>query len=344
MTTTFTQHLLAISDRPGDHTYAHVLSPIAISLKLMAAIISRGALNTPAAGSDGCGEASEMNATIRAASIAAVLDQTAHCDELAAISFFGDELHRLSDNGRYLVAIDIFHNPSVILENQPIGVCFSVIERSTPVGPVSADEYLCPSTSHVCAGLALFGPSSVLMLTTGDGVDGFTLDREVGNFVLTHPSMRLLPGSNVLAIDLPNASSWQPFIRRYVDERIRDSQERGGRPAIFRWNNSAVLGAFRVLLNGGLFMLPRGVSEGVPLVHTAFPLTMLIEQAGGAATDGTCPIADLVPTSLARMTSLILGTAGDIARIEQYSREYELEGEDRHYPLFHNRTLFIHGQ
>lgn len=343
MARTFTQHLLDINDRDTTHSYAHVLSTVAVSLKLMSAIISRGCLNLSGGGM--CRDNDETNRVVRSASVDTLLEQAEQCDQLSAISFADDpEIYQISQDARCLLAMDVLHRPTALTENQPVGVTFSIIGRECTGSPASASEFLRPSSELLCAGLALFGPTSVLIVTTGDGVDGFTLDRDVGNYVLTHPQMTLPAESDVLAIDLSHASMWAPPIRRYVDERIRDSQEPDGRPAIMRWNNSAVLGAFRVLLNGGLFMLPQAKdadrSGGVPLVHTAAPLARLIEQAGGSATDGTNPISSLQPSSLDEHSPLILGAAGDVARIEQYAEEPE-EGSEIHYPLFHNRTLFV---
>lgn len=345
MSRTFTQYLLEVADRDDRHPYVHVLSCVAVSLKLLSAIVSRGCLNRRPIGEGPCIDAEETNRVIRDSAIRTILEQAAGCDQLAAISFSDDpQIHQISADGSCLLTMDVLHRATTLTENQPIGVAFSIMGR-TRSGRAAAEEFLQPASDLLCAGLALFGPSSVLIVTTGEGVDAFTLDRDVGNYVLTHTAMQLPESSDVLAIDLSHAAMWTAPIRRYVDERIRDSQEPGGRPAIVRWNNSAVLGGFRVLLNGGLFMLPRTKNErdtGVPLVHTAAPITMLVEQAGGAATDGVARISSLTPASLDEYCPIIVGAAGDIARIEQYAED--TDGSDANYPLFHNRTLFVQDQ
>lgn len=345
MTRTFTQYLLEVTDRDDKHPYVHVLSCVGISLKLMSAIVSRGCLVQRPGGDDSCSDATETNRIIQEAAIDAILGQAASCEQLAAISFSGDpEIHQFSDDGLCLLAMDVLHQATTLMENQPIGVAFSIMGR-TAQGPVAVEEFLRPASDILCSGVALFGPASVLIVTTGAGVDAFTLDRDVGNYVLTTTDITLPTRSDVLAIDLSHAAMWPAPIRRYVDERIRESQEPDGRPAIMRWNNSAVLGCFRALFNGGLFMLPRTNDprmSGVPLIHTAAPITMLIEQAGGAATDGQVPLSSVTPTELDQYSPIIFGAAADIASIEQYAEDPD--ASEVRYPLFQNRTLFVRDQ
>lgn len=421
-----TQYLLQTGDNT-DNAYAHVLSPVAIALKVLSATISRGSLILPSRmpdqvrdGVDQRWHADETDRTLQEAAVKTILTHGVSGDRLAAVSFsHEEEIHQVCDgpDARYLLAVDALHRPTSLIENQPIGLTFSIIERSKEGGPVTEGEFLRSGHDILCAGLALFGPTTILLVSTGEGVDAFTLDREVGNFVLTSADMTLPSGSDVLAIDLSHADTWSPAVRRYVDERIRSSQTGEGRPAIMRWNNSAVLGAFRAIMNGGIFLLPRlapsepgpkdnpssqsvqhsadsqgdqgshelesaesmpevvdaGASEGsadsqatkdsaphrwsqsvrnplgtpeegVPLIHTAGPIAMLIEQAGGAATNGGSRIADLVPQSLHERVPIMLGATADVFLIERYADEYEKGyGTEVEYPLFHNRTLFIQG-
>ena len=203
--------------------------------------------------------ADETDRILQEAAVKTILTHGASGDRLAAVSFsHEEEIHQVCDgpDARYLLAVDALHRPTSLIENQPIGLTFSIIERSKEGGPVTEGEFLRSGHDILCAGLSLFGPTTILLVSTGEGVDASTLDREVGNFVLTSADMTLPSSSDVLAIDLSHADTWSPAVRRYVDERIRSSQTGEGRPAIMRWNNSAVLGAFRAIMNGGIFLLP----------------------------------------------------------------------------------------
>jgi fructose-1,6-bisphosphatase len=197
--------------------------------------------------------------------------------------------------------------------------------------------------------MALYGPSTVLVVTTGNGVDGFTLDRDVGNFVLTHPQLTIPPDAHSFAINPSEAPDWPAPIKRYVDECLQGRDGPRGRDFVVRWNASAVIGAFRILMSGGLFLVPdtgrRVGLWGVPLLHNAAPLALLTEQGGGAATTGTQRILDVVPTSLTHRVPIIFGGAAEVDRIGRYFVEHE-KGYDSEpsYPLFHTRTLFVEQQ
>ncbi|MHA6513459.1 class 1 fructose-bisphosphatase [Tessaracoccus sp. Z1128] len=345
---TFTQYLLDLHDS-GDDGHAHILSAIAVSVKLTAAMVSRGQLALGALAQQGQGEHGALHRGLRRLATRILLEQVAGIEQLAAVSIAGDpSIHPISGSprGRYLLLFEALHGSVNLCENQTVGLAFSILERPEGVGACAESDFLQPGSRQMAAGIGLYGPSTVLVLTTGRGADRFTLDRDVGNFVLTDARMTIPGLSDSFAINPSDARHWPAPTKRYVDECLRGADGPRGRDFRMRWNASAVIGAFRILVNGGLFMVPdtgrRTGLWGMPLMHNAAPLAFLAEQAGGAATTATQRILDVVPTSLTQRLPIFLGEAGEVARVERYFAEHE-QGLDEgaSYPLFHNRTLFI---
>jgi Fructose-1,6-bisphosphatase len=335
---TLTQYLLGMRQT----AHAKLLSGLAVAVKLTAAAASRGPLIL-----DQAREPSqrEVNRSLRRLAGQVLLAQLTGAQELAAISFAGQaDFLPVAGSGRYLMLFDAMHGMSNLNDNLPVGSAFSILERPEPDRPVQADDFLQPGTRQVSAGIALFGPRTICALTTGDGVDGFTLDRDVGNFVLTHPQLRIPAESPIFAIDASQAPHWPAGVRRYVEECTLGSDGPRGHDFHMRWNASAVVGAYRVLNSGGLFLAPDTGRSGdwlAPLLHTAAPLAFLAEQAGGGASTGVGRVLEVTPASLDARVPLFLGSASEVARLDGYLAEDAL-GEDRAYthPLFHHRTLF----
>lgn len=344
---TFTRYLLDVHERDGRrHDYVHILSAVAVSVKLIAAMVSRGPLildATPAAASP---TPLEVNRALRKLATKTLLSQTESIKQLAAVSIAGNPSSLpATGTGRYLLLFEALHGMSNLVDNLSVGSAFSVLERASTQGPVTEEDFLQPGLRQVCAGIALFGPRTVLVVTTGQGVDGFTLDRDVGNFVLTHPQMTIPDDAHVFAINASDAPHWPAPVKRYVDECVQGVDGPRGHDFIMRWNASAVVGAFRVLNSGGLFLVPdtgRRAGWGVPLLHNAAPLAFLAEQAGGAAITGTQRVLEVTPTALTSRVPLIFGSAGEVARVSEYFSDHE-QGYDKEtsYPLFHRRTLFV---
>lgn len=359
---TLTQYLLDIGQRPDGHTYAHIASAVAVSVKLLAAAISRGPLILSGI-DDGGADPCSVNRHLRRLAPAIVLEQTSSLNQLAAVSLEGgvESLDGMpswsrhyprfspvsaSPEARYLLAVEALHGSVRLTENQSVGLCFSILERDEAAlcSQVQEDEFLQAGVRQLCAGMALFGPSTVLVLTTGCGVDAFTLDRDAGNFLLTHPQLRVPATTNVVAIDPSESAHWPAPIKRYVEECVMGADGVRGEDFVLRWNASAVMGTFRVLMNGGVFIVPRlkrSNGRGIPLLHTCAPLAMIVEQAGGAAIDSASRMLEQVPEAVDQRAPIIFGAREEVTRIRRYFLEHE-KGYDVEpsYPLFHNRTLF----
>jgi fructose-1,6-bisphosphatase I/sedoheptulose-1,7-bisphosphatase len=252
-----------------------------------------------------------------------------------------------------LVALDALDASSNLCVNVTVGTLFSVLPRPEGV-PLGAAAFLQPGTRQLCAGYALYGPSTMLVVTTGTGVHGFTLDGAAGEFVLTHPEMRVPEETREFAINASTARHWDRPVRRYVDECVAGGAGPRGADFDMRWVGSVVPDVHRVLVRGGTLMYPgdgaadgggtdgAGASGGpsLRLVYEANPVAMLVERAGGAASTGRGRVLDLVPRGLADRAPVILGPTREVDRIVSYHADRDA-GRDRPYtsPLFNARSL-----
>jgi len=211
------------------------------------------------------------------------------------------------------------------------------------VSEPSAGDFLQPGAAQVCAGYAIYGPSTMLVLTTGRGVNGFTLDREIGEFMLTHPDLRIPEDTTEFAINASNARYWEPAVKRYVNECLAGKSGPRGCDFNMRWIASLVAETHRILMRGGVFMYPRDRKDlekpgRLRLLYEANPIGFLVEQAGGRASTGHQPILGVTPESLHERIGFVFGARMEVERIERYHRDYnEFEYEA---PLFGTRGLF----
>jgi fructose-1,6-bisphosphatase len=247
--------------------------------------------------------------------------------------------------GRYLLVFDPLDGSSNTDVNVSVGTIFSVLRHDKREAPVAAD-YLQPGRKQVAAGYALYGPATMFVVTVGKGTHGFTLDREIGNFILTHPNMQIPPDTSEFAINTSNARFWEPPVHRYVTECQAGKTGDRGRDFNMRWIASMVAEVHRILIRGGVFMYPKDTKDArkpgrLRLMYEANPIGMLVEQAGGLATTGNQRVLDLVPADLHQRVPLILGSRNEVERIERYHSEHA-RGIDRPYvsPLFSERSMF----
>ncbi len=248
--------------------------------------------------------------------------------------------------GRYLLLFDPLDGSSNVDVNVSVGSIFSVLRAPEGVARPAEADFLQPGTEQACAGYAIYGPTTMLVLTLGHGVYGFTLDRENGEFILTHPDMRIPEDTSEFAINTSNERFWEPPVKRYVAECLAGKSGPRDKDFNMRWIASLVAEVHRILVRGGLFMYPRDTKDpGRPgrlrLLYEANPMAMLVEQAGGAASTGRGRLLELAPSALHERVPVILGSRNEVELIEQYHREHE-EGLDQPYtsPLFKSRSLF----
>jgi fructose-1,6-bisphosphatase I/sedoheptulose-1,7-bisphosphatase/fructose-1,6-bisphosphatase I len=231
--------------------------------------------------------------------------------------------------------------------NLPVGSIFSVLVL--PETSRGTAAVLQPGTRQLAAGYAIYGPSTQVVITVGRGTHGFTLDREIGNFVLTHPDIRVPEEGSDYLINASNRRFWEPPVTRYVDECKAGKEGPRGRDFNTRWVASMVADVHRILLRGGIYLYPRDQKaanrEGrLRLLYEANPMAMIVEQAGGAASTGRGRILEVVPERIHQRVPVILGSRQEVERVERYHAEYD-RGEDKPYssPLFGERSLFRNG-
>jgi fructose-1,6-bisphosphatase I/sedoheptulose-1,7-bisphosphatase len=245
--------------------------------------------------------------------------------------------------GRYLLTFDPLDGSSNIDVNVPVGSIFSVL--ACPEGMAGDEEraFLQPGARQVCAGYAIYGPTTMLVLTFGRGAHGFTLDREIGEFIHTHPNLRVPEDSAEFAINTSNSRFWEPAVKRYVDECMAGRSGPRGKDFNMRWIASLVAEAHRILMRGGVFLYPRDEREQsrsgrLRLLYEANPIGMVIEQAGGRASTGYGPVLEAEPASLQQRSGFEFGARHEVERIEQYHRDHNERPYDA--PLFGARGLF----
>jgi len=226
--------------------------------------------------------------------------------------------------GEFLLTYDPLDGSSNIDVNVSVGTIFSVLR--CPEGVKEPDEkaFLQPGAKQVAAGFAVYGPSTMLVLTVGNGVAGFTLDRDLGSWVMTQPEIKIPTDTQEFAINMSNMRNWTPPVKRYIDECLAGKTGPRGKDFNMRWVASMVADVYRILSRGGVFMYPADskYTEGrLRLLYEANPMSFIVEQAGGAAINGTQRILDVQPTKLHQRMGVILGSKHEVELIGKYYSE-----------------------
>jgi len=249
--------------------------------------------------------------------------------------------------GKYMLVFDPLDGSSNIDVNVSVGSIFSILRAPQDVidsgRDVTEKDFLQPGNQQMAAGYALYGPTTMLVLTVGNGAAGFTLDPNLGEFMLTHPQLRVPEDTQEFAINASNSRFWEAPIKRYVDECLAGKSGSRGKDFNMRWIASMVAEAHRILMRGGVFMYPRDNKDPskagrLRLLYEANPIGMVMEQAGGRASTGREPMLSVDPESLHQRIGLVFGSKNEVERIERYHTEpIETENDN---PLFAERSLF----
>jgi fructose-1,6-bisphosphatase I len=229
--------------------------------------------------------------------------------------------------GEYLLLFDPLDGSSNIDINVSVGTIFSVLRCPEGADPTQADAFLQPGTQQVAAGYAVYGPTTLLILTVGDGVVCFTLDREFGTFVLTQENMQIPPDTREFAINMSNMRFWEAPVKRYIDELLAGSGGPRGKDFNMRWVASMVADVHRILTRGGIFLYPldsKIAAQGgkLRLMYEANPMAFIVEQAGGTASTGLCRIMDIKPDRLHQRIPVILGSKNEVAVVTAYHQQH----------------------
>jgi fructose-1,6-bisphosphatase I/sedoheptulose-1,7-bisphosphatase len=249
--------------------------------------------------------------------------------------------------GKYLLVFDPLDGSSNIDVNVSVGSIFSILRAPQEVIDSGRDvveaDFLQPGATQVAAGYALYGPTTMFVLSVGNGVAGFTLNPNLGEFMLTHPDIRVPADTHEFAINASNSRFWEPPVKRYVDECLAGRTGPRGKDFNMRWIASMVAEAHRILMRGGVFMYPRDLKDPskpgrLRLLYEANPIGFLMEQAGGRASTGRQPMLGVKPTALHQRIGLVFGSKNEVERIERY--HHEPVSREAPAPLFQERSLF----
>ncbi|HRD35178.1 MAG TPA: class 1 fructose-bisphosphatase [Rhodocyclaceae bacterium] len=325
---TLTQHLIE-QQRAGriNPDLRLLIEVVARAVKAISVNVSKGALAgvLGEAGTDNIqGEAQKKLDVIANDILLQANEWGGHLAAMASEEV--EEVHQIPfdyPRGGYLLLFDPLDGSSNIDVNISVGTIFSVLHNTAQAGDPSEASFMQPGTEQAAAGYALYGPSTMFVLTVGHGVHGFTLDREMGSFVYTHPFMTIPQDTSEYAINSSNARYWEPPVQRYVADLQAGKSGPRGRDFNMRWVASMVADVHRILTRGGVFMYPldekcRAVGGKLRLMYEANPMALIVEQAGGAASTGRERILAIQPEKLHQRVPVILGSANEVALACRY--------------------------
>ena len=227
------------------------------------------------------------------------------------------------DSGKYLVTFDPLDGSSNIDVNLSVGTIFSVLEAQDDKSGDNQEVFLQNGRKQVAAGYVLYGPSALLVMTTGNGVNIFTLDTTVGEFILTKSGVQIPEDTAEFAINMSNQRFWEPEMKQYIDDCLLGEEGPLGKRYNMRWVASMVAEVHRILMRGGIFMYPydsRDPSKAgkLRLMYEGNPMSMLVEQAGGASSTGRMDIMDVAPQGIHDRVPVVLGSKNEVAKVVAY--------------------------
>ncbi len=338
-------------DSPG---LGCLLADVATAVQNIAALTARGALadtqpDLPLGQDNHQGEAQKALDILAHQALVSACEWGSPLSGLAGLASEEQEAPQaLPQDGhgpRFLLLFDPLDGSSNIDVNVAVGTIFSVLRHESGTEP-GLPHYLQPGHRQVAAGYAIYGPATMLVLTLGRGTHGFTLCRDKGCFLLTHPDLAIPAQTSEFAINTSNERFWEVPVRRYVSECKAGAPGARGRDFNMRWIASMVAEVHRILMRGGVFLYPRdskppGRPGRLRLMYEANPMAWLVEQAGGAASTGSGRILDVPPRELHQRVPVLLGSRDEVERIERYHAEHE-RGDDVAFvsPLFNERSLY----
>lgn len=224
------------------------------------------------------------------------------------------------EHGKYVLLFDPLDGSGNIDANITVGTIFSILARVTPLGKGTMVDVLQPGYKQVAAGYALYSSSMMFVYSTGHGVHGFTLDPSVGEFLLSHENIRMPQRGSIYAVNEGNYNKWEPNMKRYIDW-LKTEDKADGRPYSLRYIGSLVADVHRTLMYGGIYCYPgdtKNTNGKLRLMYENNPLAFIVENAGGAASDGKQRIMDVVPTKLHQKTPLYIGSSEDVRIAEEF--------------------------
>ena len=310
--------------------FAGLLNDLTIACKFIGAQVYRGGLAgvLGSAGTDNVqGETQKKLDLIANEAILKSMDWTGHLAGMVSEEMDNPyPIPHSIPRGKYLLLFDPLDGSSNIDVGISVGTIFSILKAPVAGRDAEPADFLQPGVEQVCAGYALYGSCNMLIYSTGYGVNGFTLEPSIGEYILTHTQMRIPEDTGEYAINMSNQRHWQEPVQRYINELNAGKDGPRRRDFNMRWVGSMVADVHRILCRGGIFLYPFDNRDPqkpgkLRLLYEANPMSYLIEQAGGAASTGTQRILDIEPTSLHQRVPVILGARNEVERVVAYHRE-----------------------
>lgn len=329
--TTLTQIILEEERKFPNATgeFSGLLNDVATACKKIAALTNKGDLIgvLGAAGSENVqGEEQKKMDIITNDVFIEALENTGHVAAMASEEM--EEVYNLPEGkrrGSYLITFDPLDGSSNMDVNVSVGTIFSILKAPEGVENPTADDFMQPGTKQVAAGYCLYGPSSMMVMTTGEGVKMFTLDRDCGEFILTRDNVQIPEDTQEFAINASNQRYWEEPVQRYISECLQGEEGPRSKNFNMRWVASMVAEIHRILTRGGIFMYPidsktiaGGKTGKLRLMYEANPMSMIVEQAGGASTTGRERIMDVKPTELHQRVPVFMGSKNEVEMATSY--------------------------
>lgn len=325
-----------IIERQADFPYAKgelssLLSDISIAAKIVNREVNKAGLVNilGEAGSDNIqGESQKKLDVFANEQFLAALASGGECAGVASEE--NDEIILFdgpSSSGKYIVAMDPLDGSSNIDVNVSVGTIFSIYRRKTKNGPAEVNDFLQYGSDQVAAGYIVYGSSTMLVYTTGNGVNGFTLDPSIGEFCLSHPNMRIPKGGNIYSVNQGNFVHFPEGVKRYI-KNLQIDDKASNKPYTLRYIGSLVSDFHRNLIKGGIYIYPTTLASPkgkLRLMYEANPMAMIIDQAGGKATDGFQDILEIEPTDIHQRVPLFVGSEAMVEESMRFMREYSDE-------------------
>ena len=233
--------------------------------------------------------------------------------------------------GNYLLLFDPLDGSSNLDVNISVGTIFSVLRCPDDVTSPADGDFLQPGTAQVCAGYTTYGPNTMLVLTVGHGTHAFTLDREIGSFMMTSRDIAIPPETKEFAVNMSNQRHWEPPMQAWVDDMLKGATGPRGKDFNMRWVASMVADVHRILTRGGVFAYPidakcRDKGGKLRLMYEANPMAFIVEQAGGAASTGRQRMLDVQPERLHQRVPVFLGSRDEVAKAVEYHARHDAAG------------------
>jgi fructose-1,6-bisphosphatase I len=315
----------SIPSATGDFT--GLLNDIVTACKTISHLVNRGGLMgvLGTAGTENVqGESQKKLDVISNDVMVKSLEWTGHLGAMASEEVEGIiSIPSQYPKGKYLILFDPLDGSSNIDINISVGTIFSILRCPESVSEPTENDFLQPGTQQVCAGFCTYGPTTMMVLTTGHGVNGFTLDQDIGEFILTHPNMRIPEDTTEFAINMSNQRFWKAPVKRYVEECLQGKEGPRGKNFNMRWVASMVAEVYRILTRGGIFMYPWDSRDPAKpgrlrLMYEANPMSFIVEQAGGISSTGQQRILEIKPKGIHQRIPVILGSKNEVECVVGY--------------------------